>query len=742
MNLQSATLTAEQAELVKRLRAFLARELPPGRQLHALGVFQDHDPDFSGLLAVNGFVSTGLPEEYGGRSASAVERFLIDEELYAKSAPVQAHTATDRQTGPCILSYGSKSLRDRFLPRFARAEISFSRGFSEPDAGSDLASVRTTATKVDGGWLVNGTKLWTSYAHLNDYFTVLLRTSKSDDRHEGLSQLIVDLRAPGVKVNPVLLLNGSHHVNEVVLTDAFVPDDMVLGEVGMGWQQATTELSYERSSPDRYMSGFPMLEAFVREYVASPTAGEAVFRAAGNLVSRFLAIRHMSLSLSSSLDHGAPSGPEIALVKDLATLWVQEVVEVARGFHQGEIDPDAATGLGAALAEATMLAPIATIGGGTTEILRSVASKGLLGTSERRGEVADDLVANTVVKMFRERVTLDVIVAAESGDWAADLWNVAADAGLPWIGVPEEAGGAGGSFEDLLSVVRWAGYFAVPLPIGEAAIGARLLAEAGLQIPPGPLAVSFAPDAGLDVSSGSNGLVLSGVLRRVPWARHCERIVTLIEAGGVSYVASIPQAKVKIRHGRNIAFEPRDDVVLEGVTITEEEMARAENGLTPLTLRMHGALLRATQIAGASQAAADMAVDYAKQRHAFGRPIARYQAIQQHMVRAAAESALACIATSVATQDFGSGLSLLHVGAAKVVAGRTARTTSALAHQIHAAIGMTQEYPLHTRTRRMWSWAQECGTEYEWASEVGRLVQAEGAERLWPTLSAVPEQSH
>ncbi|MFP5372600.1 MAG: acyl-CoA dehydrogenase family protein, partial [Actinomycetes bacterium] len=214
---------AEEA-LRLEVRGFLAAELPPDFR-PALGFAGRHDPEFSRRLAARGWVGMALPPEYGGHGRSAVDRFLVTEELLAAGAPVGAHFVADRQTGPALLHYGTEEQRRRFLPGIAAGEIYFSLGMSEPDSGSDLASVRTRATRVEGGWSVTGTKVWTSEAHKNHFFAVLCRTSPVEEgrKHAGLSQLIVDLHAPGVKISPIPFLDGSHHFNEVALEDVFVP---------------------------------------------------------------------------------------------------------------------------------------------------------------------------------------------------------------------------------------------------------------------------------------------------------------------------------------------------------------------------------------------------------------------------------------------------------------------------------------------------------------------------------------
>jgi alkylation response protein AidB-like acyl-CoA dehydrogenase len=729
------SLTDDEVERVAQVRNAVARELPAGFVGPGLGAFAGNDQAFSRRLAELGLVGLGLPAEYGGQDSSAVEKFLIFEELNAANVPILAHITTERQTGPCILRYGSDYLRTRFLRDFASAKVSFSVGFSEPDAGSDLASVRTRATKVEGGWLVNGTKVWTTDAHLNDYFAVLLRTSDREDRHDGLSQLIVDLRAPGVQINPIILLDGSHHFNEVVMVDVFVPDEMILGEVDRGWQQAMAELAFERSYPDRYMSAYPVLADFL--HGLGPMASESDYEVAGELTARFMAIRHVSLSLARAVDLGIPVTAEVGLVKLFATEFVQEAIEAVRLRFPAEIDPDSSWVTEAHLAKATMLAPTATIAGGTAEMVRTVAFRGLSGRDARLSAARRDIIQDTLIDIFQDHSTLDTILEAEKVGMARDLWNVVADAGLPWIGVPEQQGGSGGSFADALSMLRWSGYFAVSLPLLETGLlGAWLLAGSGLPVPAGPISVAPGSSADdLHVRRHGTTFLASGVLHRVPWARNAEQIVALVEVDEQWHVLSADRAAVTIEPRRNIAYEPRDRVIFDDLII--DTVVLASPGIDPAGLRLRGALGRASQIAGASQYAADLSLAYAMKREAFGKPIAKFQAVQHHIVRAAGEAELAAMVTAVAGQTFPEAPSLLHVAAAKTVAGRAARIVAGAAHQVHGAIGMTQEYELHTRTRRLWSWMSEYGTELEWAAEVGRSVAAIPNGELWPTLARV-----
>ena len=204
-----------------------------------------------------------IPKEYGGQGRTYLERFVVTEELLVVGAPVAAHWFAERQIGPSLLAFGTEEQKQAFLPGISRGELVFGIGMSEPDSGSDLASVRTRAERVDGGWRLTGTKVWTSGAHEADAFFALARSAPLDPahRHDGLSQFIVDLRAPGVDIRPIVSMGGDHHFNEVHLDGVFIPDDRVLGTVGAGWKQVTSELGFERSGPERVLSTFQLLAA-------------------------------------------------------------------------------------------------------------------------------------------------------------------------------------------------------------------------------------------------------------------------------------------------------------------------------------------------------------------------------------------------------------------------------------------------------------------------------------------------
>lgn len=369
-------LTAEEEALRDEVRAFLVEELPHGTYLPELGINARADAEFSRRLAARGWVGMVVPREYGGPERTAVERFVVVEELLAAGAPIGAHWAADRQTAPTLMRFGTEDLKRELLPRIVRGEVFFCLGMSEPDSGSDLASVSTRATAVGGGWSLTGTKVWTSGAHYSDYAVVLCRTgSPGDGKHAGLSQLIVDLSSPGVTVRPIRLLNGAHHFNEVHLDEVFVPDRMVLGEVGSGWTQVTSELAYERSGPDRFLTTFPLLRLFLDRRVELAEHGT---RRVGELVARYWTLRNMSLAVARLLDAGAVPAVEAAVIKDVGTVFESEVLEVVRDLVGDELDPAHDDLFARLLADATVTAPTFTLRGGTNEVLRGVVAKALL----------------------------------------------------------------------------------------------------------------------------------------------------------------------------------------------------------------------------------------------------------------------------------------------------------------------------------------------------------------------------
>ena len=379
LTLPPAPRTAVAERVRAEVREFLAAERDAGAFEPRVDAWLSGvDPEFSRKLGARGWLGMTWPKEYGGHERSAMERYAVTEELLAAGAPVAAHWIADRQSGPNLLKFGTEAQRRAILPRIAAGECYFAIGMSEPDSGSDLASIRTRAARNgDGDWVVDGAKIWTSNAHHAHYAIVLVRTTSLDpsNRHAGLSQLLVDLSLPGITVNPIRILDGGHHFNEVVFDGAVVPGDMLLGEEGAGWRQVTAELAFERSGPERFLSTFPVLDAFARKARASGEPGQLA--ALGRLSARLLALRQLSMRIAAALDRGELPDIPAALVKDVGTRFEQDVIDEVRRVTDVRPSLDAPDPLDRLLAEAQLHAPGYTLRGGTNEILRGIVARGL-----------------------------------------------------------------------------------------------------------------------------------------------------------------------------------------------------------------------------------------------------------------------------------------------------------------------------------------------------------------------------
>ncbi|GAB3311841.1 acyl-CoA dehydrogenase [Epidermidibacterium keratini] len=373
MRLQPTELTESERELQQEVRSWLRERLPAGSYALGLGMSGDTDPQFSKDLGAKGWLGMALPKEYGGHSRTAVERLVVVEELLAVGAPVGYHWVGDRQSGPSIAKHGNEEMKREILPAIAAGEVSFAIGMSEPDSGSDLASVRTRAEQVEGGWKVNGTKIWTSGAYEATHLLALFRTS--EHKHEGLTQFVVRRDSPGLTVNRIPFIDGTRHFCELSFEDVFIPDEMRLGEVGGGWAQNTAELVLERGGVDRWMSIAPLLEHWATsEHVREDSIAQADL---GAIVARSWAFRGMSLSVARMVDAGKSPVTEAALIKEMATRFEQESVD-ALARHYGRMpDLNSDDPHESLLARAILVSPSWSIRGGTNEILRTVIAKGL-----------------------------------------------------------------------------------------------------------------------------------------------------------------------------------------------------------------------------------------------------------------------------------------------------------------------------------------------------------------------------
>ena len=365
----------EAEALRQEVRDFLKTELAARKPVERAESWTGLDPEFSRAMGKRGWIGMTWPKEHGGHERPALERYVVLEEMLAAGAPVGLHWIADRQSGPLILRVGSDEQK-KLLPGIAAGEIYVCIGMSEPDVGSDLASVRTRAEKVEGGYKVNGTKVWTSFAHLSQYMILFCRTGSSEDRHGGVSQFLVDLQnTPGIAIGPILALTGEHHFNEVVFQDVFLPESALLGKEGDGWNQVTSELAFERSGPERFLSSFWLLIELVRALGRDPSDASAV--AIGRLTSHIMTLRRLSRSVAGMLQAGENPALQAALVKDLGALLEQEIPEIARGLVEAEPDRGSTQAFAATLAQTMMHAPSFSLRGGAREILRGIIARGL-----------------------------------------------------------------------------------------------------------------------------------------------------------------------------------------------------------------------------------------------------------------------------------------------------------------------------------------------------------------------------
>jgi alkylation response protein AidB-like acyl-CoA dehydrogenase len=379
--LDSLTLTripAADEALRSEVRAFLAdaiRDLPPHVRARS---WSGYSTELSRKLGAKGWLGVTLPPEYGGGGRSAFTRYVLVEEFLVCGAPVGSHWIADRQSGPLILKYGTEAQKRFYLPRICRGEAFFCIGMSEPNSGSDLASVKTRAVPNDAGFLLNGQKIWTTNAHYCQYMIALVRTSgEANDRQKGLSQVIVDLSLPGVTVRPITDLSGDSHFCEVFFENVQLAPDALIGREGQGWEQVTAELAFERSGPERLFSSIVLFDEWLA-WVRTPQGrSESALRLAGRVFTELAPLRAMSVAVQEKLVRGESPIVEAALVKELGTTVEQfipaAIAEDLFSREAGEVPAE----LLRTLKYVTEASPAYSLRGGTRDILRGMIARGL-----------------------------------------------------------------------------------------------------------------------------------------------------------------------------------------------------------------------------------------------------------------------------------------------------------------------------------------------------------------------------
>ena len=366
-------------EAIRRdVRAFIADATQGMTLPDRVRTWMGGDAAFSRKMGAAGYLGLTLPKKYGGHAKGPFARFVVVEELLSAGAPVGLHWIADRQSALVILNYGTEPQREFYLPRICRGECFFAIGMSEPGSGSDLASVRSRAERTARGWRLNGQKVWTSGAHECDYAIALVRTSgTAEDRNKGLSQVIVDLKAPGVTIRPIIDLNGHHDFNDVFFDNVELPEDALLGAEGAGWAQVNAELAFERSGPERIYSAGVLLDGWIAHVGAQGAAGDARLELIGRFTAQMAVLRQLSIAVTGRLVAGEQPVVEASLVKDLGTSFEQEVVDAIADDLGGHPDETIDADLSRALVIVTQIAPAFSLRGGTREILRGIIARGM-----------------------------------------------------------------------------------------------------------------------------------------------------------------------------------------------------------------------------------------------------------------------------------------------------------------------------------------------------------------------------
>lgn len=343
-----------------------------------------------------------------------------------------------------------------------------------------------------------------------------------------------------------------------------------------------------------------------------------------------------------------------------------------------------------------------------------------------------DIIAETAERLFADFATPQVSDAAEKGVFPGALWRAVEESGFVLALIPEEVGGLGIDPESAAALLRRAAYHAAPIPLPETMLAARLLAQAGIDLPSGPLSLACGD---VELTPARSGWQLRGKATRVAWGAQSAALVVIATRNGRAHVVLVPREGYAATAGRNLAEEPRDDL-----SITAEVLAAnvAVSSIDAEGLFWRLAALRAIQMAGAMERALDLSVAYAGERSQFGKPIGRFQAIQQALAAAAGQVAAAVSAASLAAEAVvnDNESARLRAAVAKARCGEAAGVVAGIAHQIHGAIGFSHEHPLRLATRRLWAWRDEHGAEAFWNRRLGEAALAAPGGSLWQLITA------
>ena len=338
-----------------------------------------------------------------------------------------------------------------------------------------------------------------------------------------------------------------------------------------------------------------------------------------------------------------------------------------------------------------------------------------------------EILRETVTRLFAEHCTKNLLEKCDGGEWPAELWAVVEENGLTLPLLSEDKGGVDAGWQAVYMILHAAGRFAAPIPLAENILAGWFLDQAGMVVPDGVL--SIVPNSN-DITI--RGDTISGGAINVPWARQADHLMGICHVDGSVSVFCAPSGSFTVNADHNIARDPRDEVFFDGSIVK----GIPPSEFTVETIQLYGALVRAGQMAGALERLIEDTLQYTADRTQFGKPIGKFQVIQQNLAMTAAEVAAAVTAAQNAFRAAERRIPEFETACAKVLAGEAAGMATDICHETHGAIGFTYEHHLHFFTRRLWSWRGEFGAEAEWAERLGRRAAARGADALWPDITA------
>ena len=376
--LEFTQVPADEAAFRTEIRLFLNEALKDVPAHVKARSWMGTDDGFSLKLAKQGWLGLTIPKEYGGSGKGFYSRFVLSEELLASGAPVASHWIADRQSGPLLLRYGTEAQRQFYIPRICRGEAFFCIGMSEPSSGSDLASIRSRAVNTEAGWVLNGSKIWTTNAHGCHYMIALVRTSgETTDRQKGLSQVIIDLTLPGVTVRPIKDMAGDAHFSEVFFDNVQLGTEALVGTEGQGWDQVNAELAFERSGPERIYSSIALLDCWLEALRAQQCNDAQTSALVGALVAEMATLRALSLAVTQKLVAGESPAIDASVVKDFGTDFEQKLIRNIADWVGSHPDFVASPDLLQTLGYLEQMGATFSLRGGTREILRGIIARGL-----------------------------------------------------------------------------------------------------------------------------------------------------------------------------------------------------------------------------------------------------------------------------------------------------------------------------------------------------------------------------